>query len=468
MHASRINPRPAHRLARVFPALLLLLAGTAALPGARAEAPASWGAAATRGDDSTLKIAEAFIAMINDGSEAAVKAFESKYRSPKSQAAMPVSERVKRIASMKEEFGELTIEHVDSVDEHGVSLVAKASRGPVVAMDFMFDAKSGGKLEGVSLAVGGEDVRPRALTPESRASTIEAACKALEAGYVFPEVAARMTAKVREKAKKGGYDSVKMEGALAKTLTDDFRSVSNDRHLRVNVSPEPEGGSHGQGHGGPDGEEEMSRGNYAFKKVEILPGNIGYVRFDMFVEHEGANRAASAAMAFVQNADAIIFDMRHNGGGSPECIRYITSYLFDSKTHLNDMVDRDGKIVEEYWTLPEVPGNRIKASVPVYVLTSGYTFSGAEEFTYNLKNLKRATVVGETTGGGAHPVRGERLNERFMMGVPFMRAQNPISKTNWEGDGIEPDIKTTADDALDRAVEEAKKAIAAARGAKGG
>src|SRR5262249_6744024 len=149
--------------------------------------------------------------------------------------------------------------------------------------------------------------------------------------------------------------------------------------------------------------------------------------------------------------DAIVFDLRQNGGGSPEMIRFLTSYLFEAPTHLNDMVDREGKTVEEWWTTKDVPGRRPKTDVPVYVLTSQRTFSGAEEFSYNLKNLKRATLVGETTGGGAHPVRGEQLNDRFAIRIPFMRACNPITKTNWEGTGVEPDVKVPAAEALDKA-----------------
>lgn len=132
------------------------------------------------------------------------------------------------------------------------------------------------------------------------------------------------------------------------------------------------------------------------------------------------------------------------GGGDPEAIRFITSYLFDEPVHLNDMVDRGGKVVEEFWTLKVVPGKRLKSRIPVIVLTSKYTFSGAEEFSYNLKNLKRATIVGETTGGGAHPVEDVRLSERIVIGVPYMRARNPISQTNWEGTGVAPDIAVPA------------------------
>ena len=151
--------------------------------------------------------------------------------------------------------------------------------------------------------------------------------------------------------------------------------------------------------------------------------------------------------------------MRHNGGGSPEMIRYITSWLFDSPTHLNSMIDRNGEVVEEYWTLDDIPGERFADDLPVYVLTSSRTFSGAEEFSYNLKNLKRGIIVGETTGGGAHPVMGKRVNDRVVVRVPYMRANNPISKTNWEGTGVEPDVKCKADEALDTAIELAKQAI---------
>ena len=130
----------------------------------------------------------------------------------------------------------------------------------------------------------------------------------------------------------------------------------------------------------------------------------------------------------------------------------ISSYLFDKPTHLNDLYNRKEDFTTQYWTLPYVPGNTL-ADKPAFVLTSKSTFSGAEEFTYNLKNLKRATIVGETTGGGAHPVDGHRIDDHFMIGVPFARAVNPISKKNWEGTGVEPDVPVKASEALDKAEE---------------
>lgn len=156
---------------------------------------------------------------------------------------------------------------------------------------------------------------------------------------------------------------------------------------------------------------------------------------------------AIAAMNFFANVDAIIFDLRDNGGGDPAMIALISTYLFDQPTHLNDIWTRKTGESKQYWTLPSVPGKLLPA-VPAFVLTSSRTFSGAEEFSYNLKNLKRATIVGETTGGGAHPVSGQRIDDRFVIGVPFARAISPITKTNWEGTGVEPDVKVAAADAL--------------------
>src|SRR5438045_8293655 len=164
-------------------------------------------------------------------------------------------------------------------------------------------------------------------------------------------------------------------------------------------------------------------------------------------------------MNYLAHVDAIIFDLRENSGGDPRMVEMVSSYLFDKPTHLNDLYNRKEDFTTQYWTLPYVPGATL-ADKPVFVLTSKSTFSGAEEFAYNLKNLKRATIVGETTGGGAHPVEGHRIDDHFMIGVPFARAVNPISKTNWEGTGVEPDVQVKAAEALDKAEDLAASKLA--------
>jgi retinol-binding protein 3 len=284
----------------------------------------------------------------------------------------------------------------------------------------------------------------------TRAQVIEGAIAKLDEFYVFPETSKKMGAAVRARLKRGEYDSVTDGEAFAKMLTDNFQEVSHDKHLRVNFSPAkmPDGPE-----GAPSADQvaqfhkQMEHMNCGFDKVEILSGNVGYVKFDMFADPNICGPTATAAMNFLANADAIIFDLRENGGGDPKMVAFVSSYLFASRTHLNDLWTRKTNHTEEYWTSPDVPGKRLDGK-PAFVLTSKGTFSGAEEFTYNLKNLKRATIVGETTGGGAHPVAGHRIDDHFMIGVPFARAINPITKTNWEGTGVEPDVKVPAADAL--------------------
>jgi peptidase S41-like protein len=284
----------------------------------------------------------------------------------------------------------------------------------------------------------------------ARTRVIDGAIADLNQFYVFPETAKKMEEAIRVRQKKGEYDSITDGNAFANMLTGNLQAVSHDKHLRVDFSPapmpeRPEG--HPDANARAEYRKQMERMNCGFDKVEILSGNVGYLKFDMFADPDACGPTAIAAMNFLGNVDAIIFDLRENGGGDPKMVAFISSYLFSEPTHLNDLWERKDNSTHQYWTLPFVPGKRLDGK-PAYVLTSAHTFSGAEEFTYNLKNLKRATIVGETTGGGAHPVAGHRIDEHFMIGVPFARAINPISKTNWEGTGVEPDVKVPAADAL--------------------
>jgi len=271
----------------------------------------------------------------------------------------------------------------------------------------------------------------------------------LKANYVFPETARKMEQALRAHQKRGEYDTAKDGEKFAALLTTHLQEVSHDKHLRLNFSPVRYPADPGTP--GPQQVAETrrmtERTNCGFEKVELLAGNVGYVKFNVFVEPALCAPTAIAAMNFLANADAIVFDLRDNRGGDPAMVALISTYLFDQPTHLNDIWDRKTGATQQYWTLSTVPGKRL-AAVPAFVLTSSRTFSGAEEFSYNLKNLKRATLIGETTGGGAHPVQGERIDDRFLIGVPHARAINPITLTNWEGIGVEPDVKVAAADAL--------------------
>src|SRR5215467_3539848 len=299
----------------------------------------------------------------------------------------------------------------------------------------------------------------------TRAKVIDGAVAALNESYVFPETAKKMEEAVKAHQKKGDYDSITEGDDFAKRLTDDFQAVSHDKHLHVMFSPAPMPDMDAQRQR-PDPKreaeerKELERVNCGFDKAEILEGNVGYLKFNFFADPGICGPTVVAAMNLLANVDAIIFDLRENGGGDPKMIAFISSYLFAERTHLNDLWTRKGDFTDQYWTDPYVPGKRLDGK-SAFVLTSKNTFSGGEEFTNNLKTLKRATIVGETTGGGAHPVSGHRINEHFGIGVPFARAINPITHTNWEGTGVEPDVKVSAADALTTAQKLAAEKLAA-------
>ena len=308
------------------------------------------------------------------------------------------------------------------------------------------------------------------LDAKTRAEVIDSVLKNLNDFYIFPETAKKMETDVRGRLQKNEYETITSAKELSKKLTEDLQSVSKDKHLRVRYSSEPIPVR--QKREEPTAEEKenyrrnLNRINYGFERVERMPGNIGYVDLRGFTDPEFGVETVAAAMTFVSNTDALIFDLRQNGGGDPAMVALICSYLFgDKPVHLNDLYFREGNRTEEFWTKATVAGKKFGDAKDIYVLTSNRTFSGAEEFTNNLKTLKRATIVGETTGGGANPGGSFRLTEHFGVFIPTGRAINPITKTNWEGSGVEPDVKVSKElalktaylMALNKSVEKAKE-----------
>jgi len=292
------------------------------------------------------------------------------------------------------------------------------------------------------------------LDPQEQKRTIDSISSNLIANYIFPDVAEKMSKLIADNFKKNQYKKITDPNQFAERLTEDLRSISKDLHLRVSYAPEQIAE---QNNAISDEEkealqnqwiEQMKRNNFGFKEVKILDGNIGYLDLRGFNPAEHGGETAVAAMNFLSNTDALIIDLQQNGGGSPDMIQLISSYLFDPEpVHLNNFYWRPKDENTQTWTLPHVPGKRMP-NTPVYVLTNRQTFSAAEEFSYNLKNLERATLIGETTGGGAHPGGPVNVTDKFMVWIPQGRAINPITNTNWEGAGVEPHIKVSAKDAL--------------------
>lgn len=399
---------------------------------------------------------QAWLDAFNSGDRARIQAYIAKYEPTK---------QVDATVAFRNQTGGFQLLGIDKSERLHVEFRVKEMAGPTTALGTM-DVKDADpaevlrfNLRGIPPGMTAADMNLK-IDAATRARLIDGAIANLNEFYVFPETAKKMEEALRTRQKKGEYDSVNDGDAFATLLTEHLQEVSHDKHLRVNFFPRvlPKG-EPGQS---PNAEAQMraqaERNNCAFERAERLPANIGYLKFNAFFDPAICAPTATAAMNFLGNVDAIIFDLRDNGGGDPKMIAFISTYLFGDVTHLNDLYNRKEDRTTQYWTLANVPGKRLTGK-PVFVLTSKRTFSGAEEFSYNLKNLKRATIIGETTGGGAHPVSGHRLDDHFMIGVPFARAVNPISKTNWEGTGVEPDVKVPADEALDVAKKMAAEQI---------
>jgi hypothetical protein len=273
----------------------------------------------------------------------------------------------------------------------------------------------------------------------------------LERSYVYEDKGVAMAAALRAKAATGAWKDLRGR-ELATALTDTCRSVVDDKHLSVRF--QPPGGEQAQNSFLLDetaARREWTQRNFGFERAERMQGNVGYLELREFVPANLSRATAAAAMAFLQDTDALVLDLRRNGGGDPASVQFLCSYFFDSEpVHLNTLVNRELGEVDEFWTLRDLPGRRYLKK-PVFVLVSGKTFSGAEEFAYDLQSQGRATIVGRTTGGGAHPCDLRQLGGDFSVVVPVARAENPITKTNWEGVGVVPNVDVADDVALEHA-----------------
>jgi retinol-binding protein 3 len=304
-------------------------------------------------------------------------------------------------------------------------------------------------VHGQAMSQGGVN---RKISASERGAIVDSVGALLKRMYVYPDKAKATDELLKQNLKSGKYDALDSIYAFADRLTDDLRAATHDGHLWVEPADRPPVGRDDSLKPGERRRLRFESGknsNFGFAKVEILPGNIGLLDLRGFFEADIAAPTAIAAMNFLAHTQALIIDLRQNGGGDPTMIQLISSYFFDSTVHLNSFYSRVTDSITQFWTQIQVIGPRMSGT-PLYLLTSQNSFSAAEEFAYNLKNLHRARLVGETTGGGAHPndlIHFPSL--RINVSVAWGRAINPITGTNWEGTGVTPDIAVSAYRALD-------------------
>ena len=372
---------------------------------------------------------------------------------------VPVEAHVAALAGLHEQTGGVTVCRVEyASDTRALVLLGSAESDALHYMSILLDDAAPHLVDRLRFDPADPAALahpPAPLDDATRHALIEGVAESLD-DYIFADVAAAMQARIRGDRDAGRYAALTHGLALAEQLTEDLREVSHDLHLAIRYSPTsiPD-----RAPAPPSAEEieqmraEAARQNYGITRVDTLPGNVGYIDLRMFWPAEIAREGLGPAMSQLAGTDSLIVDLRLNHGGDPEAVAFMTSYLFgDEKVHLNDLYYRRTDETREYWTDPSVPGQRFGPDKPVYVLISGETFSGGEEFANNLRELGRATLIGESTGGGAHPVEGIRVDEHLLAIVPVGRAINPISKGNWEGTGVQPHVEVAPAEALDRAL----------------
>lgn len=293
-----------------------------------------------------------------------------------------------------------------------------------------------------------------ALNASARAAIVQTLAAKMNANYIEPAVAERVGSAIARKNAEGGYATAASVQAFSAALAKDLRELSGDLHFgaafyeglreRSGTAELPSRAKM------EEWRDQTARRGYDIEKIERLPGNVGYIELRGFGGPEFVGAAYTAAMSLMAGTDALILDLRRNGGGSPASVAYLMSHFFPlgDERHLIDMYDRPTDTTRQYWTVKTVAQRYDK---PVYVLTSARTFSGGEDFSYGIQAQKRGTLVGETTGGGSNPVSWFNVGQDIIVAIPTARATNFVTKTNWEHVGVKPDIAVPAAQALQTA-----------------
>jgi C-terminal processing protease CtpA/Prc len=279
--------------------------------------------------------------------------------------------------------------------------------------------------------------------------------KVLNEVYVFPEKAKEFESIIVDRMHKGAYDHIKTNSEFQRHISNELKEVSTDGHLGILlVKDEETEPTHVLVE-----TEDKYKYNYAFQKLEILKGNVGYLKFNKFYQDEENIETVDFAMGFLKDTDAMIIDLRDNIGGSPELVRYILSHFFSEETLLWRVHERGDKDIYDLNSIIEIGSPKFKNNYPLFVLVGPDTASAAEMFSYTLKNYNRATIVGGKTRGVAHAVGAVKINKFFIGRFSMSTIINPITNTNFEVVGVQPDIKSSLDNSLNVAHSSALKVL---------
>jgi hypothetical protein len=318
-------------------------------------------------------------------------------------------------------------------------------------------------LAGLSLALAlAAPVVAQDLTMENRRDVVLGVATLIEDRYVHAD----RGAVIADALRAGSNDFSHTDpAAFADALTYRLRDLSQDGHFAVEHRPSAtdEGASATEA---AHMETQLERWygvgvNHGFESVQRLEDGIGYLDLRVFAPPEMGADLMQGAMSLLAQSPALIIDLRHNGGGMDEMVLLLQAYLLDESVEVSGRYDRPSDRHTRAFTPSWVPGRRFGGEKPVFILISRRTFSAAEAFAYDMQAMGRATVVGQTSGGGAHPFNYRSVTPEFVLSLPEGRSINPITGGDWQGVGVRPDVETEPDEALDAALNLARETLSA-------
>lgn len=329
------------------------------------------------------------------------------------------------------------------------------------------EKKSAVKLSLLVLAMCGAVAAVSAVRPDPepeldramRARTIDTLAAKLNDHYVFPGKAEQMAAVLQQRRQEGKYDGIDNGYRLAKQLTADLQGVAKDLHMKVGYHPamalpdveEPAPASRAEWEQRTNFLERLMQRRAAareVKQVGRVGDDIGYLQIRSFPDAYLMSEKYAETMEELGDTAGLIMDLRGNRGGDPLAVALLISYFVDGRTRLNDIWERDTSQTVRRYTEEKLDGPRYGGKKPVMILVDAGTGSAGEDFAYTMQALKRATVIGQRTWGGAHPTEIYPLGGHFYASIPNRRSISPITGTNWEGTGVKPDVETTRDRTL--------------------
>jgi hypothetical protein len=437
--------------------LLLVLPAVACAQQPAPGAPSAQPAPAPQGGPAV--VVDALLGVIATGTNAVARDFISRHTTPEYRASAPLDAHLAELARMHREIGsaEVVAQQGFPWGERAVRLRSVTS-GALWTLRLMMASAP-------SHAVGGirwrEEVSTGALTPRLRAEVLEELIESVERIYVSPDTAALIAVNLRARAAAGAYDSITERGALAEALTHDLQAISGDGHLSVLDAASVLAAGGAGGPGAPSGSDDGPAA-LGFTQVERLPGNVGYIEIAATLMGRPGRDVEDRALVGevvrqMEGADAVIIDLRETPGGSGLLANHLVSHFLPPRAHLFTVESRLMGTSTERRTAAEVPGPRL-LSVPVYVLTSGRTFSAGEDIAFSLASQGRATVVGESSGGGGRNNTVVPVAHGMWASISFIRVIDPRTGGEaWERVGVPVDVEVPAADALEAALRHAGK-----------